>query len=190
MKEHTIYLRLIPCGKFAKLGKYFRKSTRCLQFEISLTEKNVIRYDTLQAVKLPVLSICASPRKGRYGDQCIERIVELYRDRVPELELASFDRLVRIWREYHLNDLTAGTQVQELALKEWKKQNKYDYSLLSIFMEHVALNYVQHDVVMSDGSIGTILMINKNDIARPLIQIGNFFVDLSTQNRLSIKKIL
>ena len=68
--------------------------------------------------------------------------------------------------------------------------NKYDYSLLSIFVEHVALNYVQHDVVLSDGRIGTILMINKNDISRPLVQIGNFFVDLSTQTRLSIKKIL
>lgn len=70
------------------------------------------------------------------------------------------------------------------------EQNKYDYSLLSIFVEHVALNYVQHDVVMSDGSIGTILMINKNDIAKPLVQIGNLFIDLSTQTRLSIKKIL
>lgn len=139
MKEHTIYLRLIPCGKFAKLGKYFRKSTRCLQFEISLTEKNVIRYDTLQADNIPVLSICASPRKGRYGDQCIEQIVELYRDRVPEIELASFDRLVRIWREYHLNDLTAGTQVQELALKEWKKQNKYDYSAARAYLKEIGL---------------------------------------------------
>ena len=70
------------------------------------------------------------------------------------------------------------------------EQNKYDYSLLSLFMEHIALNYVQHDVVLSDGRIGTILMINKNDIAKPLVQIGNLFVDLSTQNRLSIKKIL
>lgn len=70
------------------------------------------------------------------------------------------------------------------------EHNKYDYSLLSVFVEHIALNYVQHDVVLSDGRIGTILMINKNDIARPLVQIGNFFVDLSTQTRLSIKKIL
>lgn len=139
MKDRTIYLRLIPCGKFAKLGKYFRKSTRCLQFEISLTEKNVIRYDTLQADNIPVLSICASPRKGRCGDQCIEQIVKLYRERVPALELASFDRLVRIWREYHLNDLTAGTQVQESALKEWKKQNKYDYSAAREYLKEVGL---------------------------------------------------
>lgn len=82
MKEHTIYLWLMPCGKFAKLGKYFRKSKRCLQFEISLTEKNVIRYDTLQADNIPV---------------------------------------------------------QESALKEWKKQNKYDYSAARAYLKEIGL---------------------------------------------------
>ena len=137
MREHTIYLRLMPCGKFARIGKYFRKSARCLQFEIRLEQKNVIRYDTLQADNLTILSICASPRKGRRGDQCLDRIAEQYGDRVPKDELSSFDRLVKLWREYHLNDLTPGTQTQEALIREWKKQNKYDYTAARAYLKDI-----------------------------------------------------
>ncbi len=69
----------------------------------------------------------------------MEEIVELFRDRVPPDELASFDRLVRIWRDYHLNDITAGTQVQELALKQWKKENKYDYYAARAYLKEIGL---------------------------------------------------
>ena len=67
---------------------------------------------------------------------------------------------------------------------------KFDYKLLTIFVEHVSLNYVQHEVQLTDGRIGTILMINKTDISRPLVQIGNLFVDLTKQKDLAIEKIL
>lgn len=67
---------------------------------------------------------------------------------------------------------------------------KYDYKLLTTFIEHVSLNYVQHEVQLTDGRTGTILMINKTDVARPLVQIGNLFVDLTKQKDLAIEKIL
>ncbi len=69
----------------------------------------------------------------------MEEIVELFRDRVPLDEIVSFDRLVRIWRDYHLNDITAGTQAQELALKQWKKENKYDYSAARAYLKEIGL---------------------------------------------------
>ena len=67
---------------------------------------------------------------------------------------------------------------------------KFDYKFLTTFIEHVSLNYVQHEVLLTDGRIGTILMINKNDLTRPLVQIGNLFVDLTKQKDLAIEKIL
>ena len=39
-------------------------------------------------------------------------------------------RLYMIWRRYHLNDVTAGTRSQEMALRKHRKENptwKYDY---------------------------------------------------------------
>ena len=67
---------------------------------------------------------------------------------------------------------------------------KFDYKFLTTFIEHVSLNYVQHEVLLTDGRIGTILMLNKNDLTRPLVQIGNLFVDLTKQKDLAIEKIL
>ncbi len=67
---------------------------------------------------------------------------------------------------------------------------KYDYKFLSTFIEHVSLNYVQHEVLLTDGRTGVILMINKTDLSRPLVQIGNLFVDLTKQKDLAIEKIL
>ncbi len=83
--------------------------------------------------------------------------------------------------------LTPFEAMRKLQETDYKK---YDYKLLTTFIEHVSLNYVQHDVLLTDGRTGTILMINKTDISRPLIQIGNLFVDLTKQKDLAIEKIL
>lgn len=82
------------------------------------------------------------------------------------------------------------TPFEALRLLQETDYKKYDYRLLTTFVEHVSLNYVQHEVQLTDGRIGTILMINKADISRPLIQIGNLFVDLTKQKEISIEKIL
>jgi len=78
------------------------------------------------------------------------------------------------------------------ALKQLQETDykKYDYNFLTTFIEHVSQNYIQHEVLLTDGRIGTILMINKANLSKPLVQIGNLFVDLAKQKDLSIEKIL
>lgn len=78
------------------------------------------------------------------------------------------------------------------ALKQLQETDykKYDYKFLTTFIGHVSQNYIQHDVLLTDGRTGTILMINKNDLTRPLVQVGNLFVDLAKQKDLKIEKIL
>lgn len=78
------------------------------------------------------------------------------------------------------------------ALKQLQETDykKYDYNFLTTFIKHVSQNYVQHEVLLTDGRIGTILMINKADLTRPLVQIDNLFMDLSKQKDLKIEKIL
>lgn len=78
------------------------------------------------------------------------------------------------------------------ALKYLEKQefNKFDSRYLLIFIEHIAQNFIQHEVLLNNGQTGVIIMLNKIDLTRPLVQIGTQFVDLSLRKDLMIKKIL
>jgi len=67
---------------------------------------------------------------------------------------------------------------------------KYDNKFLAKFIERVSQNYIQHDVLLSNGQTGTIIMLNKLDVTRPLVQIGNIFMDLAVHKNISIEKIL
>ena len=77
-----------------------------------------------------------------------------------------------------------------LRLLQETDYKKYDFKLLSTFIEHTSQNYIQHEVLLTDGRVGTIVMINKTDLTRPLVQIGNLFIDLKKQRDLAIEKIL
>jgi len=83
-----------------------------------------------------------------------------------------------------LSPFEAMKQLQETDYK------KYDYNFLTTFIEHVSQNYIQHEVLLTDGRVGIILMINKTNLTKPLVQIGNLFVDLAKQKDISILKIL
>lgn len=83
-----------------------------------------------------------------------------------------------------LTPFDAMKQLQETDYK------KYDYKFLTTFIEHVSQNYIQHEVLLTDGRTGTILMTNKTDLTRPLVQIGNLFIDLTKQRNLKIEKII
>ena len=83
--------------------------------------------------------------------------------------------------------LTPFEAMKQLQDTDYKK---YDYRLLTVFIEHVSQNYIQHEVLLTDGRTGTIVMINKTDLSRPLVQIGNLFVDLTKQKNIAIEKIL
>ena len=50
------------------------------------------------------------------------------------------DTLNHIWAEYHLNDLTAGTIDQELAIKQWLADgHKYDYKMACTYLASIGL---------------------------------------------------
>ena len=78
------------------------------------------------------------------------------------------------------------------ALKSLQKTDykKYDNKFLTKFIERVSQNYIQHDVLLSNGQTGTIIMLNKLDVTRPLVQVNNIFMDLSIHKNVSIEKIL
>jgi hypothetical protein len=52
---------------------------------------------------------------------------------------AKMTKLLDIWDEWHLNDMKAGTPAQEAFIKEWKKTNKYDYTVACEALKEVGL---------------------------------------------------
>ena len=59
-----------------------------------------------------------------------------------------------------------------------------------MFMEKTVQSYINATVQLSDGRIGEIISIAKDDITRPLIRIGTDFADLKKEKGITITKIL
>lgn len=67
---------------------------------------------------------------------------------------------------------------------------KYDVLYIMTFLENIVSTYTHYGVILSDGTEGTIIFINKQDLSRPIVRAGNQFIDLTTHPTLSISKII
>jgi len=68
------------------------------------------------------------------GGQNLEEIAKLF----PGDERAQ--RIVKVWRKWHLNDMKAGTPKQEKAVVTWKaKGNRYDYDKVVTHLKGIGL---------------------------------------------------
>jgi hypothetical protein len=54
----------------------------------------------------------------------------------------------------------------------------------------MAPNFIGKKVELSNGQVGNIVMSHPTDYFRPLVQVGDQFVDLSVQRKLEIKQVL
>ena len=58
--------------------------------------------------------------------------------------------------------------------------------MMICFIQHLVQNFIQYEVVLSDGQRGKIVMPNKKEPARPLIMVNGGFVDLAQRKDLTI----
>ena len=63
---------------------------------------------------------------------------------------------------------------------------KYDPDIIMTFLERVVNTYVSNACLLSNGQKGTIVFINKHDLAHPIVQIGNACVDLSRAKNIEV----
>lgn len=63
---------------------------------------------------------------------------------------------------------------------------KLDANLLNIFMLNIVETTIQRKVHLSNGEIATVIMINKYDLLRPMVKVGDMFVDLSKKEDIYI----
>jgi len=62
--------------------------------------------------------------------------------------------------------------------------------ILLPFLEGMANTYVNATVALSDDSVGEIILIDSQHITRPLVKVGNSFIDLKKHPSLHIQDIL
>jgi hypothetical protein len=58
-------------------------------------------------------------------------------------------RILEIWKAYHLNDLNAGTPEQTAAIREWEARgNKYDYTQAYEYLKSIGL----YDITLAEDT--------------------------------------
>lgn len=69
--------------------------------------------------------------------------------------------------------------------------SQYDPRYLLTFMENITQSYLGTKVRLSDGTVGTIIYINKLAYSRPMIQVSDTqYIDLSKRTDLSISTMI
>lgn len=69
--------------------------------------------------------------------------------------------------------------------------HKYDIVYIMTFLENVINTYIDNRVMLSDGRIGTIKWIDKQNLSRPMVQLADqSFIELAKTHNLKIIKIL
>ena len=68
---------------------------------------------------------------------------------------------------------------------------KYDIVFIMTFLENVINTYIDNRVLLSDGRIGTVKWIDKQNLSKPMIQLqDNSFLELAKEKNISIVQIL
>ncbi|MCK5639870.1 MAG: hypothetical protein KAJ19_03705 [Gammaproteobacteria bacterium] len=88
------------------------------------------------------LSICGDSK--HYGGQIHDTIKSEFPDyKRHDVKYKRIARIIQIWERWHLNDLTAGTVMQEDAIREWKRTNDYEYGAACAFLKDIGLYEVK-----------------------------------------------
>lgn len=67
---------------------------------------------------------------------------------------------------------------------------KYDPKYIMTFLEGIVQTYINNNVRLSNQQEGEIIMINRNELSRPVVRVGDQFVDLSRSRDLYIEAII
>ena len=95
----------------------------------------------------PRLSICGSIRthKGGYrcGGQCLDEMEKA--KFMTHSSRKVFEKIYRLWKLYHLNDMHAGTPSQEEMVKKWEQTHNYDYMDVVKYLNSIDMLTVEHE---------------------------------------------
>jgi len=73
-----------------------------------------------------------------------------------------------------------------ISIFESEGYTKYDPKYIMTFLEGIMQTYVNNSVILNNDANGRIIMINKNDLSRPIVKVGNQFINLQNRRDLHI----
>lgn len=73
-----------------------------------------------------------------------------------------------------------------LSIFETEGFTKYDPAFITTFLEGIAQTYIHNTVKLSNGMTGEIVLINKIELSKPVVLVGDTFIDLSKQRDVHI----
>lgn len=73
---------------------------------------------------------------------------------------------------------------------EKTENERYDPKFLIPLLEQITEVYMNHTVRLSDQSVGKVVLMNKSELSKPIIQVGDIFVDLSRNRDLTITEVM
>ena len=84
----------------------------------------------------------------------------------------------------------AGCPFEAVRIFESNGLALYDTAYLLKFLEHITMCYMGYRVRLNDGTIGTIVYMNKQEESRPMIKVGSEYINLFRNPDLYIEEIL
>ncbi|MBD5087617.1 MAG: HD-GYP domain-containing protein [Clostridiales bacterium] len=84
----------------------------------------------------------------------------------------------------------ANCPFEAMSVFEQEGFRKFKPEFILIFLENMANIYVNCTVRLSDERIGEIVMIDSRNITKPMVKVGEEFVDLSKQKDLFIRELI
>lgn len=79
-------------------------------------------------------------------------------------------------------------EVVKLLESEGKQQ--YDPRYLIPLLEQITEVYIHHTVRLSNDELGKIILINRDELSKPVVMVGNECIDLARRRELSICEVL
>lgn len=113
----------------------------------------------------------------------------------PNQKIAEAAKIVAIADVY---DAMTANRVYRIGMCPFKVINifeeegmtKYDPKYIIPIMEMLVQSYIGNSVRLSNNMAGEVIMINKNALSRPVVRVGNDFIDLSKDRKVTIEAII
>jgi len=73
---------------------------------------------------------------------------------------------------------------------ETEGYSKYDPKYIMIFLNGIVQTYIHNSVRLSNDMIGEIILINKSELSKPVIKVGEMYLDLTKHRDLHIVSLI
>ena len=187
---------LTLCGLLHDVGKLLvnkdvlRKLARLTEDEFEEIKQHPMRgYQSLKDKKIP---------------ESVKRAVLLHHERCDGkgypfgFRISEIDPYAAITAIADVYDAMTATRVYRKGMSpfdvikifEEDGRKQFNPIFLVPILNNLTNTYLQHEVVLSNGLSGKIVLINKNELSRPMIMLDNGkFIDLSKERNISITEV-